>query len=45
VLYDVTTLWFETEAGDGFRELGCSKEPRLETQITVGLLATRPGCR
>lgn len=38
VLYDVTTLYFETDAGDGFREPGFSKERRLEPQITVGLL-------
>ena len=30
VLYDVTTLYFETDAGDGFREPGFSKERRLE---------------
>ena len=38
VLYDVTTLYFETDQGDGFREPGYSKERRLEPQITVGLL-------
>ncbi len=38
VLYDVTTLYFETDEGDGFREPGFSKERRLEPQITVGLL-------
>ena len=38
VLYDVTTLYFETDAGDGFREPGFSKERRLDPQITVGLL-------
>ena len=38
VLYDVTTLYFETDTGDGFREPGFSKEQRLEPQITVGLL-------
>jgi Transposase DDE domain len=38
VLYDVTTLYFETDTGDGFRELGFSKERRLEPQITIGLL-------
>jgi hypothetical protein len=38
VLYDVTTLYFETDTGDGFREPGFSKERRLEPQITVGLL-------
>jgi hypothetical protein len=43
VLYDVTTLWFETDKGDGFRESGFSKERRLEPQITVGLLADQSG--
>jgi hypothetical protein len=38
VIYDVTTLYFETDVGDGFREPGFSKERRLEPQITVGLL-------
>jgi len=37
VLYDVTTLYFETDQGDAFREPGFSKERRLEPQITVGL--------
>jgi hypothetical protein len=43
VLFDVTTLYFETDAGDGFREPGFSKERRLEPQITVGLLADQAG--
>jgi hypothetical protein len=43
VLYDVTTLWFETDIGDGFREPGFSKERRLEPQITVGLLTDATG--
>jgi hypothetical protein len=30
VLYDVTTLWFDTDTGDGFREPGFSKERRLD---------------
>src|SRR5512139_3248422 len=42
VLFDVSTLYFETDAGDGFREPGFSKERRLEPQITLGLL-TDPG--
>jgi hypothetical protein len=33
VLYDVSTLYFETDAGDGFREPGFSKERRLDPQI------------
>ena len=43
VLYDVTTLWFETDTGDGFREPGFSKERRLDPQITVGLLTDVTG--
>lgn len=43
VLYDVTTLYFETDKADGFREPGFSKERRLEPQITVGLLADATG--
>jgi hypothetical protein len=43
LLYDVTTLYFETDTGDGFRESGFSKERRLEPQITVGLLTDAAG--
>jgi hypothetical protein len=43
VLYDVSTLYFETDAGDGFREPGFSKERRLEPQITIGLLTDATG--
>jgi len=43
LLYDVTTLWFETDVGDGFREPGFSKERRLEPQIVVGLLTDATG--
>jgi len=43
VLYDVTTLYFETDTADGFREPGFSKERRLEPQITVGLLTDATG--
>jgi hypothetical protein len=43
VLYDVTTLYFETDTADGFREPGFSKERRLEPQITVGLLTDAAG--
>jgi hypothetical protein len=43
VLYDVTTLYFEADQGDGFREPGFSKERRLEPQITVGLLSDVAG--
>jgi Transposase DDE domain len=38
VLYDSSTLYFEIDQGDGFREPGFSKERRLEPQITIGLL-------
>jgi hypothetical protein len=43
VLYDVSTLYFETDAGDGFREPGFSKERRLDPQITIGLLTDATG--
>jgi Transposase DDE domain len=43
VLFDVTTLYFETDTGDGFREPGFSKERRLEPQITIGLLTDAAG--
>jgi hypothetical protein len=43
VLYDCSTLYFETDAGDGFRESGFSKERRLEPQITIGLLTDASG--
>ena len=43
VLYDVSTLYFETDSGDGFREPGFSKERRLEPQITIGLLTDQAG--
>ncbi|MGI8492900.1 MAG: IS1634 family transposase [Acidimicrobiales bacterium] len=43
VLYDVSTLYFETDQGDGFREPGFSKERRLEPQVTIGLLTDQAG--
>ena len=43
VLYDVSTLYFQAEAGDGFREPGFSKQRRLEPQITIGLLTGADG--
>ena len=43
MLYDVSTLYFETDQGDGFREPGFSKERRLEPQITLGLLTDATG--
>jgi Transposase DDE domain len=43
MLYDVSTLYFETGTGDGFRQSGFSKERRLEPQITIGLLTDADG--
>ena len=43
VLFDVSTLHFETDEGDGFREPGFSKERRLDPQITIGLLTDASG--
>ncbi len=43
VLYDVSTLYFETDTGDGFREPGFSKERRLGPQIVIGLLTDAAG--
>ena len=43
MLYDVSTLYFETDQGDGFREPAFSKERRLEPQITIGLLTRQDG--
>ena len=43
VLYDVSTLYFEADQGDGFREPGFSKKQRLEPQITIGLLTGQDG--
>ena len=43
ILYDVSTLYFETDTGDGFREPGFSQERRLEPQITIGLLTDAAG--
>ena len=45
VMFDVSTLYFETDTGDGFREPGFSKERRLEPQITIGLLTDHLGSR
>jgi transposase len=39
----VSTLYFETDQGDGFRESGFSRERRLEAQITIGLLTGQDG--
>jgi hypothetical protein len=42
-LYDVTTLYFETQREDGLRKVGMSKERRVDPQVTVGLLTTGSG--
>ena len=43
VLYDVTTLYFETENEDDLRKVGMSKERRVDPQIQVGLLVDPAG--
>ena len=43
VLYDVSTLYFETDVGDGFREPGYSKQRRLEPQIHHWVVDRRAG--
>jgi hypothetical protein len=43
VLYDCTTLYFETEDEDDLRKVGMSKERRVDPQIQVGLLVDRGG--
>lgn len=43
LLYDVTTLYFEAEKEDALRQVGYSKERRVDTQIVVGLLVDRTG--
>ena len=42
-LYDVTTLYFQAENEDEFREVGMSKERRVDPQIVVGMLTTASG--
>lgn len=43
VLYDVTTLYFETDEEDQTRKVGFSKERRVDPQIVVGLLVDKTG--
>jgi Transposase DDE domain len=43
VLYDCTTLYFETEKEDKFRKVGMSKERRVDPQIQIGLLVDPAG--
>ena len=42
-LYDVTTLYFETEHEDDLRRVGYSKERRVDPQVIIGLLVDRHG--
>lgn len=45
ILYHVSPVYFQTDAGDGSRDPGFSTECRLASQFTVGLLTdlqTRP---
>jgi hypothetical protein len=42
-LYDVTTLYFETDEEDALRRVGYSKERRVDPQVVVGLLIDRRG--
>ena len=42
--YDVTTLYFETDEGDGFRERGWSKDGKhAQPQVVLGLLVSQGG--
>ena len=43
LLYDVTTLYFEAEKEDDLRQVGYSKERRVDPQIVVGLLVDKTG--
>jgi len=43
VLYELTTLHFETDVEDRLRKVGMSKERRVDPQVTVGLLTTGTG--
>jgi transposase len=44
VFYDVTTLYFETDYSDDFRERGFSKDGKhAQPQVVLGLLVSRDG--
>lgn len=43
VLYDCTTLYFETAKEDELRKVGMSKERRVDPQIVVGLITDNVG--
>lgn len=43
VLYDLSTLHFETDREDRLRKVGMSKERRVDPQVTIGLLCDPGG--
>lgn len=44
MFYDVTTLYFEADRGDGFRETGFSKDGKhSQPQVVLGLLVSKDG--
>ena len=43
LMYDVTTLYFETDTEDDLRRVGFSKERRVDPQLVIGLLVDRTG--
>lgn len=44
MFYDVTTLYFEADHGDGFRESGFSKDGKhSQPQLVLGLLVSKDG--
>ena len=43
MFYDVWTLYFETDAGDGFPRAWVLQERGLESQVTIGLLTDAAG--
>ena len=43
VLYDLSTLYFETPREDGLRKVGMSKERRVDPQVCLGLLTDAGG--
>lgn len=44
LFYDVTTLYFEADRGDGFREPGFSKDGKhSQPQLVLGLLVSKDG--
>jgi hypothetical protein len=45
VLYDVSTLYFETDAGDGFREGGCPRNAAWSRRSPSACSPTGPGSR